>query len=78
MSHEEDKFKHSARLHKEEAAIDRQVKIAKAHGMKVKEPHVFVKHHAVDELNLPSNPRKTFKEKTVQEKRFEQTESWDD
>lgn len=77
MSHEDDKLKHSTRLHKEEAAIGRQVKIAKAYGLKVKEPHVFVKHHAVDELNLPSNPRKTHKEKTVQEKRFEQTEGWD-
>lgn len=78
MSTEEDKIKRSTRLHKEEAAIAKQVKIAKAHGMRVKEPHVFVKHHAVDELNLPSNPRKTLKEKTVQEKRFEQTEGWDD
>lgn len=78
MSTEEDKFKRSTRLHKDEAAIAKQVKIAKAYGMKVKEPHVFVKHHAVDELNLPSNPRRSLKEKTVQEKRFEQTEGWND
>jgi hypothetical protein len=81
MSHEEDKFKHSARLHKEESAIKKQQKIAKAHGMEVKEPHKLAKHHALD-CGTPGcvmcgNPRKTFKEQTVQEKSFAQTEGWD-
>ena len=82
MSHQEDKDKHSARLHKEEAAIRRQVKIAKAHGVTVKEPHTLAKHHALDcgqpGCMLCGNPRKTFKEETKQEKSFKQTESWND
>lgn len=82
MSHEFDKEKHSKRLHQEEAAIARQVKIAKSHGMDVKEPHKLAKHHALDcgqpGCMLCGNPRKVFKEKTVQEKRFEQTEKWNE
>jgi hypothetical protein len=82
MSAEEDKIKRSMRLHKEEAAIAKQVKIAKAYGMNIKETHKLAKHHALD-CGQPGcvncgNPRKIFKEKTVQEKRFEQTEGWDD
>jgi hypothetical protein len=82
MSHEEDKIKHSKRLHKEDAAIARQVKIAKSHGMQVKEPHKLAKHHALDcgqpGCVLCSSPRKLFGEKTIQEKSFEQTEKWND
>ena len=82
MSHEEDKIKHSKRLHKEESAITRQVKIAKAHGMEVKEPHKLAKHHALDcgqpGCMLCGNPRKIFSEKTKQEQSFEQTEKWND
>lgn len=82
MSKEEDKIKRSTRLHKEDAAIAKQVKIAKAHGITVKEPHKLAKHHALDcgqpGCTMCGNPRKTHKEKTVQEKRFEQTEGWDD
>ena len=76
MSHEQDKFKHSKRLHEGDVHINRQVKIAKSAGMDVKEPHKFAKHHAMDCGNpkciLCSNPRKIYKEKTIQEKRFEQ------
>jgi hypothetical protein len=82
MSHEEDKIKHSKRLHKEDSAIARQVKIAKAHGMEVKEPHKLAKHHALDcgqpGCMLCGNPRKIFSEKTKQEQSFEQTEKWND
>ena len=73
MSKEEDKIKHSKRLHKEECAVAKQVKIAKSHGMDVKEAHKFAKHHAMDCGNpkcmLCSNPRRTWKELTIQEKR---------
>ena len=48
MSTEEDKIKHSKRLQKDENAIKKQMKIAKSHGMDVKEPHKFAKHHAMD------------------------------
>jgi hypothetical protein len=76
MSNEFDKVKHSKRLYEDEVHINKQVKIAKAHGIKVKEPHRLVKHHALD-CGVPgcvmcANPRRTWKEKTIQEKRFEQ------
>jgi len=82
MSTEEDKIKRSKRLLKDENAIKKQVKIAKAAGMTVKEPHKFVKHHAMDCGNpacfLCGNPRKTHKDSlTIQEKSFKQTEKWD-
>jgi hypothetical protein len=74
MSTEQDKFKHSKRLLKDENAIKKQTKIAKEHGMEVKEPHKFAKHHAMDcgnpECMLCGNPRKTFKELTTQEQRL--------
>jgi hypothetical protein len=79
MSKDEDKFKHSKRLHKDQAAIEKQLKIAKSHGMTnkvVEEPHRLAKHHAMDcgVPNCPmcSNPRhnKTVKDHlTIQEKR---------
>ena len=76
MSTEEEKFKRSARLHKDEAVIKRQVKIAKSHGIEVDVPHKFAKHHATNcgqpNCVMCGNPRKTFKEETIQEKRFNQ------
>ena len=83
MSKEEDKIKHSKRLHKEKSAVAKQVKIAKSHGMDVKEAHKFAKHHAMDcgnpECVLCSNPRRIEKHgETKQEKSFLQTEKWND
>jgi hypothetical protein len=79
VSKDQDKFKHSKRLHKDHAAIEKQLRIAKSHGMAnkaVEEPHRLVKHHAMDcgVPNCPmcSNPRhnKTVKDHlTIQEKR---------
>ena len=81
MSHEDDKFKHSKRLLKDENAVNKQTKIAKAFGVQVKEPHKFAKKHAMNcgnpKCHMCSNPRKVFNEKTIQEKRFEQTEGYD-
>lgn len=84
MSTEEDKIKHSKRLHKEEAAIKKQQKIAIQHGLDRKEverePHRFAKHKAMDcgnpECGLCSNPRKLLGDRTVQEKSFDQTSKW--
>lgn len=74
MSTEQDKIKHSSRLHQEEVHIKKQVKIAKAAGIRVDEPHKFAKHHAMDCGNpkcpVCSNPRKLYKELSIQEKRF--------
>jgi len=85
MSKEEDKFKHSKRLLKDENAIKKQVKIAKEHKASefhpsgLDQPHRYNKHHAMDCGNpgcvLCGNPRKTWKELTAQEKRmFQETE----
>ncbi len=82
MSAEQDKLKHSSRLYQDEVHIKKQTKIAKAHGMDVKEPHKFNKHHAMDCGNpkcmLCASPRKLFKELTIQEKRFYQDKLHDD
>jgi hypothetical protein len=76
MSTDADKIKHSKRLHDEETAIARQVKIAKEFGVPVKDAHKFAKHHAMNCGNpkcvMCANPRKVFKEKTMQERKFEQ------
>ena len=82
MSNEEDKFKKSKRILKDENAIRKQLKIAKAHNIPVKSPHQLDKKHALDCGNpncvMCANPRKVWKEKTIQEKRFEQTEKYKD
>ena len=79
MSTEQDKLKNSRRRHADETAINRQVKIAKKHGLTeqdraIKEPHRMVKHHAMDcgqpGCVLCGNPRKLFNELTTQEKRL--------
>jgi hypothetical protein len=82
MNSETDKFKHSKRLLKDENAVKKQVKIAKAHGLTdkdkaIKEPHRLVKHHVMDcgnpQCPLCGNPRRTHKDTlTAQEKRLYQ------
>lgn len=80
MSNQTAKIKNSSRRHRDEAAVQRQVKIAKQHGLTskdkaVKQPHRLAKHHALDCGNphcyVCGNPRKTHKDKlTAQEKRL--------
>ncbi len=82
MSNERDKEKHGKRIMRDENAIRKQVKIAKSYGLPVTEAHRYVKHHATN-CGIPgcvmcANPRKTFKEKTIQEKKFEQRELYDE
>ena len=81
MANELAKFLNSQRRHRDETAVKRQVKIAKAHGLSnkdkaIKEPHRMAKHHAMDcgqpGCMLCGNPRKIFKERTAQEKRMYQ------
>ena len=76
MSDAADKVKHSKRLLKDQNAITKQTKILKAHHLPIKDPHKFAKKHALNCGNpncvLCANPRKTIKEKTIQEKRFDQ------
>mgnify|MGYP000104811903 CR=1 FL=1 len=84
MSTQEDKIKHSERIHQKETKIDNKMKLAKAYGEDhvLKNPH---KYHKTSPMNcgdpkcvMCGNPRKFFNEKTMQEKSFEQTEGWDD
>lgn len=83
MSSETEKKRVSKRRLKDENAVRKQVKIAKAHGLTskdktIKEPHRLVKHHAMDCGNpgciLCSNPRhnKLYKKEklTIQERKF--------
>ena len=83
MSNEHAKFINSKRRHKNDVAVARQVKIAKAAhlpgtvpGPSLRQPHRLVKHHAMDCGNphcfLCGNPRKTHgKDRlTAQEKRL--------
>ena len=79
---EENKLKHSERMHQKEKKIAKQVKIAKQYGIEVKEPHKFAKHNALN-CGIPNcimcgNPRKVWGEKTMQERKFEQKELNDD
>jgi hypothetical protein len=70
----QERDKRNLRIQRDENAIKKQTKIAQAHGMDVREPHKFAKHHAMDCGNpkcvLCGNPRKTFSELTTQEKRL--------
>ena len=70
---QEAKEKHSKRLHQKENYIKKQTKIAKAFGIQEKEPHRFAKHSPLNCGNpkciMCANPRKTFNELTIQEKK---------
>jgi hypothetical protein len=76
MSHEDAKIKHSKRLHDDETHIKKQIKIAKAYGIPVTEPHKLNKRHVMNCGNpncvMCANPRKVFGEKTIQEKKFDE------
>jgi hypothetical protein len=75
MSTEEDKFKKSKRLLKDNNAINKQLKIAREFGVPIKEPHKFAKQHALDCGNpqcLLCSSEKVLGKKTIKERRFEQ------
>ena len=75
MSTEEDKFKHSKRLLKDDNAIKKQTKIAREFGVPIKEPHKFAKQHALDCGNpqcLLCSSEKVLGKKTIKERRFDQ------
>jgi hypothetical protein len=79
---EQAKIKHSKRIQQKENHVKKQVKIAKANKIPVDEPHRLQDHAAVNcgdpTCSLCGNPRKVFKEPTVQEKSFKQTQLWID
>ena len=80
MANELAKYLNSRRRHKDEAAVKKQLKIAKQHGVvyndKVaKQPHRLAKHHAMDcgrpGCAMCGNPRHIHKDGlTAQEKRL--------
>lgn len=84
---EESKLKHSKRIHQKENRIKQQLQLAKNYayhklgsGMEkwryLSQPHRALKHNIFNcgdpKCYMCGNPRKFFKEKTMQEKRFEQ------
>ena len=87
MSDDIAKYKNSKRRHKDEVAIEKQVQLAKNYGYHktdnslrnwkyLTQPHRNHKKHIFNcgdpRCYMCGNPRKWFKEKTIQEKRFEQ------
>jgi hypothetical protein len=75
MSKEEDKQKHSKRIHQKESVIKNKMKVAKAYGWKhiLAQPHKYLKC-SVFSCGNPNcifcmNPRKAFNEKTMQERK---------
>ena len=83
MSTDADKLKHSRRLLKDDNAINKQLKIAKAvgHEKYIREPHRLSKHHALDCGNpkcLVCHSEKVFGIKNIKEQRFDQTAKWQD
>ena len=73
MSNQVERYKHSKRLARDKRAIQRQAKIAQAHGFPTGPVHRLAKVHATtcgnSNCSMCGNPRKFFKERTVQEKR---------
>ena len=80
MSNQVERFKHSKRLQKKSRAIKKQTNIARAHGFPIGPEHRLSKIHATtcgdSHCAMCGNPRKFFKQKTIQEKSFEQTARW--
>ena len=78
MSNSDDKSKRSRRIQQDDRAIQRQVTIAKTVGLPVVEAHRYIKKRAMDcgnpECPVCGNPRKLYKQKTIQERRQEQNE----
>lgn len=78
MSNPNDKFKNSKRRFDDSNAVKKQLDIAQQHGLDVYDdtPHKLHKHRALNCGNpncvMCGNPRRTFKDLTVQEKRMYQ------
>lgn len=79
MSTEQDRFKHSKRLLKDENAINKQLKIARSHtsstDKNITQPHRLAKQHAMDCGNpqcMLCSGSKVLGEPPIQQKRFDQ------
>lgn len=82
MSKEEDKVLHSKRIQQKKNYVKKQAKIARSYGIEVPagQEHRLQDHSAMNCGNsncvMCGNPRKTFKELTIQEKRLFQERAW--
>lgn len=80
MSNEEQKQKHGERFFQKVKKLARKLRIAKDYGYDhiVKDGHKYHKKSIISCGNpnciFCMNPRKSFNEKTMQERKFEQTE----
>lgn len=82
MSDENDKLKHSERLHQKENHIRKQMDIRKSHKFPEDEAH---KYHKVSgttcgdpKCHMCGNPRKFFGEETIQERKHKQEKYYKD
>jgi hypothetical protein len=87
MSDQTEKYRHSRRMHAKAKSIKRQMRIRRAHAIgingmsdseaKHNQPHRYHKRSGMTCGNsrcaMCGNPRKFFKERTIQEKRMMQT-----
>lgn len=93
MSNEEDKKRHSERLHQKETKIKKQIQIAKDYGYHklssamhkwryILQPHRSHKVHIFNcgdsKCSMCGNPRKFFGEETMQEKKHKQDKFYKD
>jgi len=84
MSHPLDKDKHGERFNQKEKKLKRKMKLAKEYGLE----HTLVKPHKYHKSSIFScgnancvmcmNPRKSFNELTIQERRCFQQELYDE
>lgn len=78
----QEKEQHGKRIQQKERYIKKQIKIRKAHGFPDDVSHRYHKTSGTTCGNpncfMCGNPRKFFKERTIQEKRFMQPELWDE
>jgi len=85
MSDDNNKIKNSSRRYKDEVAIERQIRIAKDYHMHqgggdkwkyIEQPHRNHKKHILNcgdpKCYMCANPRKVFKEETMQERKHKQ------
>lgn len=82
MSDQDTKDKRSKRIYNDEVCIERQLALARTYRIDASNNrHKYVKKNIMRCGNpncvMCGNPRKFFKEKTIQEKSFDQTKDWE-
>ena len=75
MSHDDAKVKHSKRIQQKQNHVSRQMDIRKAHSFPADEAHKYHKMSGTNcgdsNCHMCGNPRKHWKDKTMQEKRID-------